>query len=107
MIFELAGEGGAGGHVRDVELNRIGRSEIMSLLEQSETPLATRYALSQPERLETVLGGRGEAPPPVTVEPIETPVPPSRPEPTPQPAIPGRGDACNCTGAGDERRARP
>lgn len=82
LIFELAGEGGAGGRVRDVELNRIGRSEIVNLLSRSETPLATRYALSEPERLETVLGGRGESPPPVTVEPIETPVPLPVPEPS-------------------------
>jgi DNA helicase HerA-like ATPase len=75
LIFELAGEGGPGGRVRDLDLNRLGRTEIMSLLERSETPLETRYALTEPERLETVLGGRGEAPAPVVVEPAETLLP--------------------------------
>lgn len=75
LIFELTGDGGPGGRVRDLELNRIGKTEIATLLDRSATPLQTRYALSEPERIETVLGGRGEAAPPVVVEPVETPVP--------------------------------
>lgn len=81
LIFEVSGEGGPGGRVRDLDLNRIGQTEIQSLLMRSETPLETRYARSEPERLETVLGGRGEAPPSVVVRPVETlvPEPPSEP----------------------------
>lgn len=74
LLFELEGEGGPGERVRDVELNRIGRPEIMSLLERSATPLETRHAQTPLEHVETVLGGRGEGPPDVTVESVDTPV---------------------------------
>jgi hypothetical protein len=74
LLFELGDEGGPGGRIRDVEFNRIGRSEIAALLERSATPLATRYALTHPQTVDTVLGARGDAPPRVTVEPVDTPV---------------------------------
>jgi hypothetical protein len=83
LLFELDSDGGPGGRIRDVDVTRIGRSEIRRVIERSATPLATRYAESQPEEVGTVLGAHGESVASVTVEPVDTPVP------TVTPIVPG------------------
>jgi hypothetical protein len=80
LVFELGGDGGPNVSAGDVDIVRIGRAEITALLDRSATPLATRYAQSRPERIETALGGRAEAGVAVVVEPVDTPV--ATPPPT-------------------------
>ena len=75
LLFELEGEGGPGERYTRgrTQPDRPVRDHLAARTVGNPARDSSRCTTS-PEHLETVLGGRGEGPPDVTVEPVDTPV---------------------------------